>query len=389
MLAVLCWWTLRGHFWKDYLVEAQPAVQLLLAGDLHGFLASSPIYAGSLVLRAPVMALAGNVTDAYRLGALVCVAPLVALALALRSSRPSTGRAVRWLAIALVVLNPIVARTVQIGHPEDVLAAALMVGGLLLALDGRGLASGLLLGVAVASKQWAIIGLPLAVAIAPGMRGRLLSGAAVAAAALLAPVIAVGPTSFVAANQGALSAPIFMNPANVWWLLGTWYERPLGGPHSLVFTPAPTELAARLSHPLIVVIPILCALVWMRRRCRRALRADDVLLLLAAVSLFRCVLDPWNIVYYHCPFLLALVAWEVRARSGPPVIALGATALVWFTFQTLPDLGGSAAQTAFYLAWSLPAVAAMGAVALGLVPAIVRGDSRAPISRPESTPGMG
>jgi hypothetical protein len=45
--------------------------------------------------------------------------------------------------------------------------------------------------------------------------------------------------------------------------------------------------------------------------------AADALLLLAAIGLLRCVLDPWDVIYYHVMFLLALGAWEVLARARP------------------------------------------------------------------------
>lgn len=372
MFVVLAAWTLRGHFWKDFRFEAEPAVRRLLAGDLHGFLALSPVYSGSMVLRAPVMTLAGNVAQAYRLGAVECALPLVWLAVALTKRMRAAGERsrVRWIAIALIVLNPVTARALQIGHPEDVLAAALMVGAMLLALDGRSLTAGLLLGVAVASKQWALIGLPLTLAALPVHRARLLGAAAAGFAVLVLPVLSVGPAAYIAANRTAASAVTFMNPANVWWLLGGWYRRHVGGPTSSILAAAPTDLAARISHPAILIVPVLLGIAWYCRRER--LVGDDVLLLLAAASLLRCLLDPWNIVYYHLPFLLVLAAWELRTRTGAPVRAMSATALVWFTFQTLPLLGSGGLETTFYLAWAIPATIVMTACALQLISPAVR-----------------
>ena len=59
---------------------------------------------------------------------------------------------------------------------------------------------------------------------------------------------------------------------------------------------------------------------------RRRARRDDALALLALALLLRCALDPWNLVYYHLPCALALVAWETRRGRPYPVLALGLSA---------------------------------------------------------------
>ena len=84
------------------------------------------------------------------------------------------------------------------------------------------------------------------------------------------------------------------------------------------------------------------------------------LLALALVLLLRCVLDTWDTIYYALPFILALLAWEVTGPPGrPPVMALGATVLVWISFRWLPAHVSPDAQAAAYLAWSLPLAAWM------------------------------
>jgi len=73
------------------------------------------------------------------------------------------------------------------------------------------------------------------------------------------------------------------------------------------------------------------------------------------------MLDTWNAVYYPVPFLLALLAWEVRGpQTRPPVLALSTTALVWISFEWLPLHASPDVQSAFFVAWSLPLVAALG-----------------------------
>src|SRR4029077_6275936 len=68
----------------------------------------------------------------------------------------------------------------------------------------------------------------------------------------------------------------------------------------------------------------------------------------------RCMLDTWDVVYYTVPFVVALLAWEVRARSQrPPVLSALAAVVVWTNFEWLPHHVSADAQAAFFLCWSL------------------------------------
>jgi hypothetical protein len=91
---------------------------------------------------------------------------------------------------------------------------------------------------------------------------------------------------------------------------------------------------------------------WLRVRSGSGRRPDDVLLLAALLFLLRCVLDPWNNVYYALPFVLTLLAWEVVRRPGIPLVTLGVTGAQWVSFEllhTAPDV-----TAAVYLAWVVP-----------------------------------
>lgn len=361
MLALLYRWGLAHRFWRDYLFEARPAVDRLSRGDEHGFLALSPVpYFGSMVLRAPFMALGGALggwAGAYRLGSVACMAAVGALALVLVGHLRAHGRrsAVRWLTIAVVVVSPASAYALKYGHPEEILTAALALGGVLAAMRGRPLASGALIGAAIACKQWGILAAPVAFAVLPAGRLRYGAAATAAALALLAPTQLGSSTGLV--HGSAAAANLTFHPEQIWRAMGQYWMRPAGGSHSSVLVPAPTDFVARASHPLIVALAVALSLVWWARR--RRLQPTDVLLLLAGVMLLRCVLDPWNTVYYHVPFLLALCAWEVCARRTIPVLALAAGALDWTAFQSVDLTAGADSACLFYLGWSLPACALM------------------------------
>src|SRR3954453_7789960 len=155
----------------DYPMDAGPAISALARGDVHAFV-STPVQMGplSVLLRAPVAALVGpDSIWAYRLGALVCLLALVALA-ALIAPRVSAGTGL--VAALLLILRPGTVDALHLGHPEEPLGAALCVTALLLARD-HPIGSGIVLGAALATKQWALIAIaPVLIAAAPAQRAR-------------------------------------------------------------------------------------------------------------------------------------------------------------------------------------------------------------------------
>jgi hypothetical protein len=363
MLGVLYYVALRVRIWEDFFAESGPAVQHLMAGDLHGFLALTPAYGGSLLLSAPSLALGGalgGLDGAYRLESLFCMATVTVLALALARIQRSQGRSIlsRWLLIAVLVASPAADWALKEGHPEELLAAALCVGGMLLVVRGRITSGAILLGLAVASKQWALLALPLALAAAPGNRGRFSLAAAAAVLGLSLPLALASAGNFVAVNRGLASAPFIFHPEQIWWTLHLDYIRPLGGPHSTIFGPAPIALVARYSHPLIGLIAALSGVAyWLRRR---HVQPSDALLMLALVLLLRCMLDPWNVLYYQFPFLVALAAWEASSHRRAPLFTLAASFLVWTSFRPVNTTSSGDITNLFYLTWALPAAVLMG-----------------------------
>ena len=78
---------------------------------------------------------------------------------------------------ALCLVNPLTWEAIRLGHPEELLGGALCVGAVLAALRGRTLPAAVLLGLALATKQWAVIAVLPVLAAAPGaarapVRGR-------------------------------------------------------------------------------------------------------------------------------------------------------------------------------------------------------------------------
>jgi hypothetical protein len=188
--------------------------------------------------------------------------------------------------------------------------------------------------------------------IAPEGRWRLLGLAGLVAAVVLAPLALAGSTVVERTGEVARDAGEIFQPWQVWWFLGDHGQVVMG-----TYAEKPGYRAApgwigEVARPVVVLVPVLLSLA-----LARALRArpwHDGLLLLALVLLLRCVLDPWNVVYYELPFLLALTAWEVHARRGLPAISLAVTLLCWVTLEQLPQQISPDAQALAFLAWSVP-----------------------------------
>ena len=366
MLGVLYYFALRVPSWRDFFREASPAVGHLIAGDPHGFLTLTPVYGGSLLLSAPALVLGGlngGLNGAYRLEALFCATTLVVLTLALARTRRSEGGSAlgRWLLIGLLVASPVAVQALEAGHPEELLTTALCVGGMLLVVRGRISTGAILLGLAVASKQWALLALPIALAAAPrGDRMRLSAVAGGVALALFAPLALANTSRFVVANKGIVSAPIFFRPEQIWWTLHLDYIRPLGGLHAMhatTFGRTPIALVARYSHPLIGLIAILLGIAyWLRRR---QVQPSDALLMLALVMLLRGMLDPWDEIYYQLPFLVSLGAWEVCSHREAPLYTLAASILIWIGFGPVDLTASGDISNLFYVTWAIPAAVLM------------------------------
>jgi hypothetical protein len=398
--ATMAWLGLYGFAWNDYDNEARAALAALVHGHVLDFLRLAPAYGGSLVERAPFALVpglwGGGELAVYRMVALPCLLAACVLGVWLVSRMRTEGRSVlaRAVTLGVCVANPVVLRALELGHPEELLGACLCVAAVLLAGRDRPLWAGVLLGLAVANKYWALLAVgPVLLALPPGRRLRSLASAGALAAAVLAPLALVGSGGFLAQTRAAASsAATIFQPWQAWWFVG--HHGALV--HGLFGTPKPgyrtgPAWTGAISHPLILAAGLaLTAAVWLRLRragapialpptitsARRApafppsgtertvagaLPVRDALLALALALLLRCVLDTWDNVYYLLPAILALLAWEIRGPLGrPPVLALASTVVVWISFQWLPSRVSPDAQAALFLAWSLPLAAALG-----------------------------
>lgn len=341
----------------DYPFDAGPAISALAHGRIHTF-AGDQAQMGplSLLLRAPAVALtgAGSIWG-YRLGALLCMAAVVALGSIIARRAGTTYGAI---AAVLLVVNPVSMDALRLGHPEERLGSALCVIALLLARERRAVPAGIALGAALATKQWALIAVAPVLLAAPGeARRRLALIAAGVAAAIIGPLALDDPRAFIDAMHHPAFGLAEMRTGNLWALAAHTARISLGDGHATTIYDVPAWLR-HTAHPAVALLTLGLG-VW----ALRARRAVDPLALLAALMLVRCALDPWNHAYYHAPFLAALIAWEVlQARRAPWLSALAAGFLGVVFKLDLP------VSDLFYAAWAIPMVLWLSRRALGLAP---------------------
>ena len=364
-VAVMGWLALQGFAWNDYDTEVSVAFKSLVEGNVGGFLTQIPAYGGSLVLRAPfagiAAALGGGELAVYRAVSIPCLVAVAVLGIFLvrRLDGRARSRGVRALVLGLCVVNPITIRALEIGHPEELLCAAFAIGALLAAIDGRTVLAAVLLGLAIATKSWAVLAIGPVLLALPDRRVLVLAIAGGVTAAVLTPILLAG--SHGAIITGSTQTGHIFVPWQTFWFLGESGHVVIGGnglPKPAGYR-VPPEWLSPLTHPFIAFLVVPLSLAWARVH-RRASRfgGEQLLLLLALLLLLRCILDPWNVIYYELPFLLALLAWEALCRPDrPPVLALAATVIVWVTFERAPDWLSPDMQCVFFLAWSLPLAA--------------------------------
>jgi hypothetical protein len=360
---------LSSFTWTDYDSEARPAFDALLAGHVVRFLQLAPAYGGSLVIRAPFAFVpklwSGGELATFRAVAAPCLLASGGLGVWLWARMGALGRSplARLLALLLCVANPITVTALKYGHPEELLGGTLCVAAVLVAGRGRPLWAGILLGLAIANKQWALLAVgPMLIAL-PDRRPRALLTAGVVAAVVMAPLMLAGGAFTTQATSAAQTGSLF-NPWQLWWFLGSHSHAVVGVTGALRpgYRVAPAWIAG-VAHPLIIAVMVPLTALYFRLRSRHRRRALDGVLLLALLLLLRCALDPWDNSYYPLPFLLALVGWETLARERPPVLALGASLAAWLVLQDAASAGLSPdAQALLFLVVTVPALIALSLV---------------------------
>ncbi len=323
--------------------NAGPALLALAHGQLGTFAGHQPLMGlSSLIIRAPFVAAgsavgAGELTG-YRLGVLACLLPCALFAAWMIVKRSSPGPIAGGVAAAaLVLLSPISSNALSSGHPEELLAAIAVVAATLAAMRGRPAWAGLLLGVAIGTKEWAVIGvLPVLVAV-PDRRRLVCAIAGATALSLLAPPVLADPHAFSAASR-SLGDTHLVNAISGWWPLSSRpADIPTGAPLVGVL-PASLEKSSALAIGFIASLMVAIGL-W-RAAAARGVRTDP-LALLALLALLRCLIDPGPVEYYYAPLVIVLAIWEAAELGRLPIVAVCTLAAVSLTFRAAGHVGAA------------------------------------------------
>jgi hypothetical protein len=345
-------------FWPanvaDYARDAGPSLHPLINGDPGAAFGHVPAMGWfAIAFRAPVAFFGrhGSTLLEYHLGNVPCVLVLAALGVWLATRTWSRITAI--VVLGLAVLGPMNFHALADGHPEELLGAALCVIAVLAASSGRSpLAAGVVLGLAIGTKQWAVLAVGPALLAAP--RGRVViasAGLAIAGAILVLPALAGSHHALSSASSVAPASTSVM-PASIWWPFGHAHHVLAPG-WTVEKRSIPLSLASR-THPLIVLLGVLLPLALLVRTRLRPAPQETALALLALLFLLRCMLDPMTVGYYHVPLLASLLALEALHRRGAPLVSLVSSAVLWVLVAQIPWGLEPAKVCTLYLACALP-----------------------------------
>lgn len=325
----------------DYITDADPAIQRGLDGHLFSLWGTGDVtplmWPFAILARLPFVA----VGEALDLGRLLIGDPrlqelrrpevferlaygstgLLAIsgfAVAVSAYLATGAWRQRWrvvmaAACGLVLMaNPLTLLALGWGHPEEVLMAGLIGSALLLIIAGRYTTAAIAVGLAVATKQPALLIVPALVLMMPrGHRVRLLGiGAGTALLAGL-PWVAGSFGEFVRQNQLVTTSGVGESggrSVSLWGVLGS-----------------PTAPLAHHSH-WILLAAILVATVLVGRRHGWQIPVVNGVALCVAILSARLFLDSYNISYYAVPLVAGVIALELglggRRWRGAPLGAL-------------------------------------------------------------------
>jgi hypothetical protein len=339
----------------DWEVDAYPAVQALAGGNLSDYLSATAMMGPfATLLEAPFVAISGATgIDAYRWASFPCLLAggFVGLYLASIAGRRGAGRLTQALLAFSCLVNPLTFEALAKGHPEEVLTAALAVAAVASAAEDRRWRAALLLGLAVASKQWAVIAvLPTLMAL-PSGRLRVGIVAIAVAGLLMLPSVVASPDSFFGVQKEAAKTGRVVTPWSVWYPASktTTAVYEVDGHRLVAERKEAPSIAGPLSHPLIVLLALALPATLALRRGGWGISGAEAMALLALLALMRCALDPVDNFYYHEPLLLALVGWDAfSTRRAPLRTLVGIAAALWF-WRAWQDLADPATFNTIYL----------------------------------------
>jgi Glycosyltransferase family 87 len=333
----------------DYAGDAGPALAALLHGDVHAFGHAHPAMGDvSLLARAPFAAIAylgaPTTLNIYRWGSLPCVLSVAALALVLAgiARRRGGGPLSEWAIVLVSLINPMVASAIALGHPEELMTASLCIGALVAALEDRAVAAAVLLGLALACKQWALIAIAPVLLALGRERLRALLGALALALLVTLPEALASPAAFLA-NQLSLAHHASRHPPAQSWLWPLASRTVLHIRLSTTTVPVTVyslpNAVAQSAHAVMILVNLALAGVVACVR-RIPLRRDEAFALMSATLLIRSSLEV-SATYYYTAFLLGLVAWDALRGERLPIRSLTATVAAYVLLDRMSTAPGT------------------------------------------------
>jgi hypothetical protein len=327
--------------------NAGPGIAALLHGHVGGYLARQPLIGlTTIVVRLPfawlASALGGSELSVYKLGALACILPL-ALAAGWLLGDPGVSRQQRLLrlvAVAAVIASPLARDTLEVGHPEDVVAATAATAAVVLAMRDQPRWAGVTLGLAIGSKEWALIAVPPVLLALP--RRRLEAG--VIAGGLVMLLVGLPWLLDPAAADRALHAQRtdYLGPLSPMWPVAVPI-RTLSGGYVPAARTIPWGLERTGAGALQLGVAALLGIPWFVRLRHRGQRLDPICLL-ALLAAARCICDTAGQEYYWLAPLIAVAAWEC-VENRVPFGTLGVATAVWVLYSAM----GHVSSTVVYL----------------------------------------
>ena len=349
------WLASRATSMGDWDTDSYPAVHALASGHLGAYFEATPMMGPfSTLVQAPFAALpGGDRLEVYRWAAFPCLLAVGFLGLYLASigRRRGASPLAQAVLFAVPLINPITFEALRFGHPEELLTAALAVAAIASASEGHRTRAAILLGLAIASKQWAVIAvLPTLMAL-PAGRVRAAAVAAGVAALLILPGLAAAPGGFLEVNGKAADTGRVVTPLSIWYpaASATTETYHVDGRRLVAKVEEAPPFVGSLSHPLILLMAVALPVALALRRGRIGISGPDAMALFALLALLRCVLDPVDNLYYHAPLLLALVGWDAFSARGLPLRSLGAFAVALIFSRALHELADPNAFNLVYL----------------------------------------
>jgi hypothetical protein len=223
------------------------------------------------------------------------------------------------------------------------LAGALCIAAVVAAVLDRRLAAGVLLRLALGTKEWTLLAVIPTLAACRERRLKVLAVATAVGAPLALGMALADPGAFLHSARGV--GDLRQLTDTTWWWPLSHIDPVTAHVNGSALTTAVHSLPLGLTRSQVAWLAPLAALViaWAYHRRPGTRDRADALGLLALLLLLRCTLDPISMLYYHVPLVIAVVAWEAITGRGLPLVSLTAIAALWWTYSGVTDSSGQRA----------------------------------------------